>query len=91
MQKFISYEIREIDKYGDVIDTTFCEDGRGAMARCNKHWQQYTSGGHFDGESVAAVYERVTKWGDDDRGVCDQDYETIATVGDKAALELGGW
>ena len=86
MEQRVAYEIREIDAHGDLTEGLVVEYGRGGKARADKQWANYEL---WREGSVAAIYERVVDTGNDDEGVTDIDYTTIATMGDQAVLRDG--
>ena len=82
------YEFRPIDKNGDCIDPQMCDDEAEARG-----WIKDAIGG-WDGECVAWVIERHVSYHPAwhaPRGQDPDNYTTIETGGDIAALREGGW
>jgi hypothetical protein len=85
---FDEFDVREIDAYGDAIRVDSMPTHDEAV--------EYLKPSYRLGDAVAVVIEhhrgRCCNNADCEApGVTDDNYETIATAGDEAALREGGW
>lgn len=79
-RKFDEWEVRQIDEHGDAFDVDHHDTEAAAMAAMS-----------LDGSCKALVLERHIGESCGDHGIEQDEYETVKTIGDEAALREGGW
>ena len=79
----VEYEVREVDEFGDAIDTDHYETETEALQAAEKsRWSE---------EAAAVVVEKHTSRRPSRLYDKPDTYETVHTSGDEQALRYGGW